>query len=198
MSENQVACSPLDWEDQFLILMSKMSHQIAMNQDITLARYQTVIAAGCYLGCRAKTLLKLRWVDLLNVRETILKQSKVFRNRKVFIHPDLVKIAQKNLKVVQPQSMHFPIVHNKNYQPIYTTNFNSQLAIYFKRFGIETDNPSSHTLRKTFGLRLFLVEGADQRALALVQKALGHRSPEYTADYIGVTWKTIRAGLEKM
>lgn len=198
----QVACSPLNWKDQFLMLISKMSHEISLRpthpNSLTLAKYQTVIAAGCYTGERAKVLLSFRWVDLLNEKETVLKQSKVFRNRKVFIHPDLVSIAEKNQLIVKPESDHFPILHNERFQPISTISFNTQLRKYFERYEIETDNPSSHTLRKTFGTRLFEVEGGDVLALATVQKALGHRSPEYTADYLGVTWKKVRLGLEKM
>jgi integrase len=109
-----------------------------------------------------------------------------------------VAITEKNLKVVQPESLHFSILHNQAYQPISTSSFNEAFRKYLRKYEIATDNPSSHTLRKTFALRLFEVEGGDARALAIVQKALSHRSTEYTAEYIGVTWKAIKSGLEKM
>lgn len=178
--------------------MSKMSHDIALRKNITLAKYQTVIAAGCYVGVRPKVLLSLRWIDLLNVKESVLKQSKVFKNKKVFIQQDLVAITKKNLEVVDPDSLHFPILHNKEYNQITTASFNQQLKKLFDRYGIVTDNASSYTLRKTFALRLFQVLGETTSALLTVQKALGHQSPEYTLEYIGITWKKVKQGLEMM
>lgn len=189
---------PLDWEYQFIVLMSKMSHDIALYRNGTLAKYQTVIAAGCYVGARPKVLLSLRWIDLLNVRESVLKQSKVFKNKKVLIQEDLMAIAKKNLAVVKPESLHFPILHNKEYHPITTASFNQQLKKLFTRYAIQTDNASSYTLRKTFALRLFQVLGETMAALLTVQKALGHQNPEYTLEYIGITWKKVKQGLELM
>ena len=48
----QIPTAPLDWDHQFLLLIGKMSHDIALYKNVTLAKYQTVIAAGCYLGVR--------------------------------------------------------------------------------------------------------------------------------------------------
>ena len=57
----------------------------------------------------------------------------------------------------------------------------------FKKYKIETASPSSHTLRKTFGMRVFESQGSTEAALVLLSEIFNHESVEDTRKYIGLT-----------
>lgn len=202
MAANQQPCSPLDFNAVFLKLLADMDGEIhrirsgerSMLNSEKMVRYQTLIAAGGYFGLRAKELLALRWYDIIDKKETSVWQFKTGKKRKVYFAPSFIKLAERNYKLIDPEIIHHLVLHRRDnpVAPVATRDFNENLAYYFERFGVNTENPSSHTLRKTFLEHAWQELGGDERAYLTVGKMMGYASKEQVMDYLGHTQRQIR------
>ena len=70
-------------------------------------------------------------------------------------------------------------------------NANQIIRSTFKRHDIKAAHPTSHTLRKTFGRRVYEFNGRSEDALVLLSKMFNHRSIQETREYIGLTRERI-------
>ena len=70
-------------------------------------------------------------------------------------------------------------------------NANQIIRSTFKRHDIQAAHPTSHTLRKTFGRRVYEFNGRSEDALVLLSKMFNHRSIQETREYIGLTRERI-------
>lgn len=64
---------------------------------------------------------------------------------------------------------------------------NGRIKSIFDQYGINSENASSHTLRKTFGLRVYKVNQRKEDALILLSDIFGHASIRETRRYLGIT-----------
>lgn len=191
MSKGQKTCQPLEWERQFKRLLEKLSNESRIKKDYTMAKYHTVIALGGYIGLRPKALLGLSWTDVMNKDSEFFTESKTRYKRKIKFNEDLKNLLDANFMFINPDDIDIPILHNRNGSQITTQSFNAQFRKYLDQFEIKVDNPSAVTLRKTYGYCLWGLGGKSFEALLTVQKALGHRTPQYTKDYLGITQQMI-------
>ena len=169
-----------------------MSYDIHLHSSVPkrkkLAKHLVIIAAGCYLGVRGSDLLTLTWKDLINNKRTwTLREGKTDKKRIVTLNPELLKIVAYCHKVADPFSNEIPIIHNKNVKPVLITELNRIIKKTFKNYKIKTVNVSSHTLRKTFGKRVYQNLGSTEAALVLLSKIFNHSSTSMTKEYIGIT-----------
>ena len=202
MAANQQPCSALDFDSVFLKLLADMDGEIhrirsgerSMLNGEKMVRYQTLIAAGGYFGPRAKELLSLKWFDIIGKKESSVWQFKTGKKRKVYFSPSFIKLAERNYKVIDPINIHHLVLHRKDnpMAPVATRDFNENLKYYFERFGVQTENASSHTLRKTFMSHAWDELGGDERAYLTIGKMMGYASKEQVMDYLGHTQRQIR------
>ena len=72
-------------------------------------------------------------------------------------------------------------------KPISVTAAREPIRTAFATYGIDSQNASSHTLRKTFGRRIYENNGQSEHALILLSHIFGHRNIGVTLRYIGQT-----------
>lgn len=166
---------------------------------------------GIYSGYRISDIVNLKVSDIKKVLENgyfEIKENKTSKNRKVKIHPKFKIELQdyiNNFKNMPDNSYIFPsqkyksyveVKKDKKYIKIKNTAINSpidrkQAWQIFKNaadkirlnFSIGT-----HGARKTFAYNLYIMSNKD---IVLVQRILGHSSPDITASYIGITQDNI-------
>lgn len=211
MAVNQQPCSPLDFDGVFLKLLADMDgeiHRIRSGESILsaekIARYQTLIAVGGYFGPRAKELLSLRWVDIIGKEECSISPFTTSKKTKVCFSKSLIKLVEGNYKIINPPNIRHLVLHRKNQPkvPVAIRDFNENLSSYFERFGVETENASSLTLRKTFLNHAWLELGGDERGYLAVGEIMGYAYKEeipyeipykeQVMDYLGHTHQQIR------
>ena len=205
MSTDQVPAEPLLWKEEFLKLLASIEREYykttsESKQDMIL-RYQTLIAVGGYIGPRAKEFLHITWNDIVDKSEGDLYQFKVGRKRKVYFNEGLIQIVNKNYKKLDPINPHHLILHKKESPvvPIKTQQFNQNFRRFLERAGIKARQPSSHTLRKTFGMHIYRdVNNCSDEGLHLACKMLDHWSIEETLKYLGITDKRIKETYKKL
>jgi integrase len=178
--------SGLEW-DIMLALLHKLK------QDGRLRDY-LFVCAGCYFGLRAKDLLKLKWSEVADREYFFVIESKTRKTRKIDINPT-VKDA---LEYVRGQ-----LIKNGKFNPdgflfanrwgdaIKICYANQQLHWIFERYKIKAQNPSTHTLRKTFAKRVWEMDNRSERSLVYLSEILNHSSTSVTRRYIGITQQII-------
>lgn len=194
MSEGQKPTRPLLWQVEFLTLLVSIEKEyhktVNTSKRERLLRYHTLIAIGGYIGPRAKEFLNLTWYDVVNKNELDFYQYKVGRKRRAPFHPKLIKMINRNYELIEPINEQHLILHKEDNPnaPVSTRQFNASFKRLLERAGIDTRQPSSHTLRKTFALHVYAdIHNSSSKGLAEACKMLDHRSIDQTMDYIGLT-----------
>ena len=149
-----------------------------------------LFALGFYTGFRISDILGISWKQLRTAQISII-EKKTQKQREVPIKGDLKNII--DFCDENPQNEGFCFVGEKHNtgKPMTTQGANKRIKRIFDKYAIETQNASSHTLRKTFAFNLYTQLGKDNHALILVSKILNHQNTGITRDYLGITHKLI-------
>ena len=154
-----------------------------------------LIAAGCYLGLRVSDLLTLRWRDLLSDDLTV-EERKTGKRRELRVSPSLQKIAASRRKGLgRPAEDAFIFVADGKDTPMTRQAVDLMLKKVRVRYRVKSAQVfSSHSLRKTFGRRVWLQEcdrGRGDQALLLLCDVFGHSSIAITKRYLGIRQEEI-------
>ena len=151
-------------------------------------RMSLLIGCGCFFGLRISVLLTLTWSQLLNDEKFTIYEKKTNKRRVIKINRGF----QKHIKDCY-DALHISIEDEKCFlsrkKMVYSTQ---RVNILFKeirqRYNLKIEHFSTHTMRKTFGLRVFQQAGTDApMALMRLQTLFNHASPTITKRYLGIT-----------
>ena len=81
--------------------------------------------------------------------------------------------------------------HNRYGKPFTVHYLNRELKDIFSRYRIKTDNPSSHTLRKTFGRRVWDMHNQSEASLIKLSEIFNHENTKVTRKYLGISRQEI-------
>lgn len=154
-----------------------------------------LVASGCYLGLRISDLLRLRWADLLS-NEFTLKEKKTGKQRTLRINTNLQRFAANcRKKMGSPPIDAYVFVASGKETPLSRQAVDKMLKSVKVRYRVKSAKVfSSHTLRKTFGRRIWLQEcdkGQGEQALLLLCDVFGHSSVSITKRYLGIRQEEI-------
>lgn len=176
----------LDW-NQMLGLLSRLKKD-KRNFEFLL------IATGSYFGLRAKDLLNLKWKDIHNTDTLTVVESKTGKTRLITINLNLKEVFDfcQNQQIksgcFSSENYLFP---NKSGESISIQYINRVLHRVFEKYNVKVQNGSTHTLRKTFGKRVWEVDGKSERSLIYLTQIFNHSSIQITKRYIGITQQDI-------
>ncbi|MEQ9120836.1 tyrosine-type recombinase/integrase [Fulvivirga sp.] len=188
--------SPIDWE-QFQNLITRMIYDLdnkITNQDqkVSKAKFIMIISIGSYCGLRISDILQIKWIDLSDDCFEVI-EKKTGKKRKVTINEDLKLIIAKCKSVLLPMMLDQHIFQNKYGTGTITIQYvNRQLKAIFSKYKINSKKVSSHTLRKTFGLRVFEKNYKSEEALITLSHIFNHSSTAITRRYIGLQAEKIQ------
>lgn len=188
--------SPMTW-DQFQTLISKLALDIEHHMEDEQKKRQSVkflllIAIGCYTGLRVSDLLSLSWANLLNRDSIQLKEIKTGKSRTLTINENLKKLLAKYVDFVKPTTYNDKIFTDKDDNGVMSIQYvNRKLKSIMTDYKIKVKNPSSHTLRKTFGLRVYELNFKSDDALITLSQIFNHANTQITRAYIGLQGKKI-------
>jgi integrase len=178
--------APIKWtQAQTIIkgLMHDRKHNTAL-----------LFASGFYFGLRIGDILRLTWEQITGEQLTITEQ-KTGKVRSITMHKDYQRLVNDILSEKRRKPSGFVFVHQRadgrKDKPISITAANKRIKRAFQEYGIQTANPSSHTLRKTFGRRVYENNSQSEAALILLSQIFNHRDVSTTRRYIGLTREKI-------
>lgn len=153
-----------------------------------------LILSGCYLGLRISDLLSLQWKDLIDKDELILIEKKTGKQRRLTINPKLQDAVlfcftkDDSLSVDKTQNI---IFSNRWGSKLSISYVNRRLKQIFRLYNVTVKNCSSHTLRKTFGKRVYEHNNKSESSLIFLSEIFSHSSISITRKYIGITSEQI-------
>jgi integrase len=186
VKNTKTTTSGMDWNSMLGLL-------VRLKNDGLLREY-LFIAAGCYFGLRAGDLLNLKWSDVLEKDEFIIVEHKTKKQRKITINlfvKDVIKYVAENLSRHGKFEVNNYIFTNRFGNKITIQFINKQLHKLFIKYSIRVQNGSTHTLRKTFGKRVWENDNKSERSLIYLSEIFSHTSIATTKKYIGITEKQI-------
>lgn len=154
-----------------------------------------LITMGCYFGLRISDLLSIKWKDVLNQDELIVLESKTKKHRKITINDkvkEAVDFCSNELRLKNSFDDGDYILVNRWGGQLTISYINKRLKALFIKYNVKVQNASSHTLRKTFGKRIFESDNQSERSLIYLSDIFGHSSTAITRRYIGITQEQIK------
>ena len=180
--------APLRWSQASTLIKGLMTDH---NYNTAL-----LVAAGIYFGLRIGDTLQLRWAQIRS-DQFLVMEGKTKKERVVDVHGNFLKLAKRvgGLERIPADHDGLVFIHQRKdgdrSRAISVTAANKRIRKAFATYGIEAQNPSSHTLRKTFGRRVYDNNGRSEHSFVLLSHIFGHRDISVTRRYIGLTQETI-------
>jgi integrase len=139
-----------------------------------------MIVVGINVGLRVADLMKLTFGDLRKDKIQ-LKEGKTGKTRTISMN--------ENIKHAMQYFDNKEVAHKDEFLAFRsqkgTTYSNKHVNRLLKKYFGE-DNVSSHTLRKTFGRRVYNSLGQTEHALMYLSKIFNHTSISVTREYLGI------------
>jgi integrase len=174
----RTTCSALDWND-FLFLVDALKRK---EQFTTLM----IIATGVYLGLRISDIRQLKWKQLIDADQFEIQEKKTGKSRFITLNQGYKDLIQyiRSKSVISGNDF---IACNRRKEPLSIQYINRQLHKTFAENNINAGQGSSHTFRKTFGKRFWLLNNKSESSLILLSKVYNHSSIAVTRQYLGIT-----------
>ena len=180
----------MDW-DEYLRVVAEL------NRDCRF-REAMLMSSGCNLGLRISDILFLRWKDLLTEGDIQIREKKTGKLRNLRVNSALRKEAEycySEMEISSPDKYIFVAWNNDGDRPITRVRAHQLLKEIQKDYHIVSAKVfSTHSLRKTFGRRVWLSEsekGRGETALVLLSDTFGHSSIAITKRYLGIRQQEI-------
>lgn len=151
--------------------------------------FAILVAIGIYSGLRISDILSLKWNDLLGQDILMVTEKKTKKERKITINPLLQEIVSRIYRKQSGITLDRLIFLNKQGTGAITRQYiNRKLKKIAIKYKITKDPSSikSHSLRKSFGRRVFENNDNSERALILLSDILNHTSIKTTKIYLGI------------
>ena len=155
-------------------------------------RISLLIGCGIFFGLRISDLLRLNWNMLLNNEaKFVLIEKKTSKRREVKINREFqkhIKDCCQALEIKNMDELCFISYRNKVYSVQWINLILKELKY---RYNLKINHFSTHSLRKTFGRKVF--ESSDNAELALVKlmELFNHSSVAITKRYLGLRQEEI-------
>ena len=155
-------------------------------------RISLLIGCGIFFGLRISDLLRLTWNMLLNSEaKFVLIEKKTGKRREVKINKEFQKHIKDCYKALHIENMDEPCFLSTKGKPYSVQWINHVLKELKDHYNLKIKHFSTHSLRKTFGRKVF--ESSDNAELALVKlmELFNHSSVSITKRYLGLRQEEI-------
>lgn len=147
-----------------------------------------LIGCGCFFGLRISDLLSLTWKQILSEDGTFtINEKKTGKRRTIKVNANFKKHIEDCHKALGITDDTQPCFISRKGCVFTTQRINVKLKFIKARYGLKIGNISTHTLRKTFGRKVFESAG-EQAEVALVRlmELFNHSSVAITKRYLGL------------
>lgn len=155
-------------------------------------RISLLIGCGIFFGLRISDLLRLTWNMLLNSEaKFVLIEKKTGKRREVKINKEFQKHIKDCHEALQIENMDEPCFLSTKGKPYSVQWINLVLKELKDHYNLKIKHFSTHSLRKTFGRKVF--ESSDNAELTLVKlmELFNHSSVSITKRYLGLRQEEI-------
>ena len=150
-------------------------------------RMSLLIGCGCFFGLRISDILSLTWEMLLNGDRFVLNEKKTGKRRIVKINADFQKHIQQCYDALKISNNGEKCFISQKKMVYSTQRINVLFKEIKKQYGLKIEHFSTHTMRKTFGRKVF--ESAGENAnmtLMKLSELFNHSNVGITKIYLGI------------
>lgn len=166
---------------------SKLTQLILKLQRDEEYKFALLIAVGAFTGLRVGDNLGLVWKQILNKEVLELHEKKTGKFRKLKLNSDLQSIVRICYeKMGSPELDSLVYINKYGTKQINIQYVNVRLKQIFDKYSIKTTNSSSHTLRKSFGRQVWLLNDYSEKSLVLLSEIFNHSNIQITKKYLGI------------
>ncbi len=187
MANRQTTTSGMDWNT-----MLGLTGRLKRDNEY---RDYLLITMGCYFGLRIGDLLSIKWSDIMGKEELQIQESKTKKLRIITINDkvvDAINVCSNELRLKDNHWNSEYVFANQWGGQLSVSYINKRLKVIFQKYNVRVQNPSSHTLRKSFGKHVFEMDNQSERSLIYLSEIFGHSSSSITRKYIGLTQENIK------
>jgi len=190
--------SPMSWE-QFLNLVARMNDEADSIKNLQKkeqhVKFIVLISVGCYAGLRIGDILNLKWKDILEKESIEITEEKRKKRRSITLNPNLTKTISKCFLLINPHpnaNIFTNSMDGDDHSVMSVQYINRKLKSIFKYYKVKVAKVSSHTLRKTFGKRVYELNYKSDDALIKLSQMFNHANTAITRRYIGIQQEVIK------
>ena len=156
-------------------------------------KFALLISIGIYTGLRISDILVLRWMDIAEKEFIEITEKKTKKYRKIRINQNLHEIIERMLSRNENELENLIFLNKFKTSAISVQYVNRKLKTLAIEYNLskEPTNFKSHSLRKSFGRRVFENNDNSERALILLSEMFNHSSIKTTKIYLGIREKEI-------
>lgn len=174
----------LEW-DTMLVLIRKLYR----DGDY---RMSLLIGCGSFFGLRISDLRTLTWSMLLDDETFTLNEKKTGKRRVVKINKEFQKHIQNCYSALQIKDRNEQCFLSRKKVVFSTQRINILLKEIKKKYHLKVEHFSTHTMRKTFGRKVFESAGENANmALMRLSELFNHSNPRITKIYLGIREKEL-------
>jgi integrase len=181
LSGQKTKADYIEWEK-----IQNLIHKLERDGDF---KFALLISIGSYTGLRISDILNLRWSNLLEKDLLEVVEKKTGKFRRIKINPHLKEIIERiSISCNFVNIDEFVFLNKFGSSTISTQYINRRFKDIAKKYKI-CKNPNSfksHSLRKSFGRRVFEFHDNSDKSLILLSEMFNHSNIKTTKIYIGV------------
>ena len=155
-------------------------------------RMSLLIGCGCFFGLRISDILTLTWYMLLDDDKFTLNEKKTNKRRVVKINADFqqhIKQCHDALGIKNDSEKCFLSQKKVAYS---TQRINVLFKEIKRKYNLKIEHFSTHTMRKTFGRKVFESAGENANmALMRLSELFNHSNVSVTKIYLGIREKEL-------
>lgn len=186
------AADAMDWEEA-VSLIRRLTRDRRYRDSM-------LVSVGCMLGLRVSDFVRLHWSDLLGGDTFTLVEQKTGKTRRMRVNQALRQqalLCYRKLDIHDEDELIFKSFQRYGKKPLSRVRVHQILKELQTTYNVRTAKVfSCHSLRKTFGRRVWLNEchkGRGDQALELLKELFGHEHILVTKRYLGIRQEEILA-----
>lgn len=147
-------------------------------------KFALLVSIGIYTGLRISDILSLTWSQVIEKEIIEITEKKTKKFRKIKINQHLQDIITRNYNYQKLENQIF--LNRFNTSTMSVQYINRKLKLIANQYNIKknTSNISCHSLRKSFGRRVFEQNDNSEKSLILLSEIFNHTSLKTTKTYI--------------
>jgi integrase len=155
-------------------------------------KFQIYIALSIFTGLRFSDIVRLSWEQVVNQKTFRIVEVKTMKTRNITINEDLRIVINNVYNKLSPHDIEELIFINRWGDQVITNQYvNTTLKKIAIKYNLN-QTISSHSLRKTFGRKVYDSNGKSEHSLVLLSQIFSHSSLAITRLYLGLRDEEIR------
>lgn len=155
-----------------------------------MASYVTL---SMFTGLRVSDVRTIRYCSIIGKNKFTVTEQKTGKTREIDVNPELEEKLTKYFHLLGRTNINGYVLEGarSNGEPVTVSYINKQLKKLNFQYALKHDNFTTHTMRRSFGKKVYETYGCSEHSLVLLSKIFSHSSVAITREYIGLQQEEI-------